>query len=221
MPEMKCQAALIAAIDAMDTLPSTREEKQALVDEWRDKERGLHKRKSEGEVCSRMITVEEIDSILRTQHIRLAEKTGRRQAKVSSSLPDGGPWQRVSKVHGPGCRNTPDAVSVTRAGQVSFPIAMVERRGLSGVSSVVLYRSGLKVRVEMLSTRTGDFIVSFADQRQVRCKRLIEAIGVTPGRYPMTVVKEKPFTVEIDFAARIGDLVYTGGRHGRRRDHAG
>jgi hypothetical protein len=226
MPEVKCLSSLIKALDATDPPPVTQEEKQAWVDEWREKERRLHTKKSEAEIAASMITVAEIDSILRTKHIRkevqIHPRKGRRKTEPAVAAGDG--WERVRVRRGGGPRNPAGTISVTKAGQVVFPVATVAEHQLTRFRSMDVYRKERVLRFDLRTDGEGDYKVNFASKnvkdRHLRCKRELVDLGVASGLYRVIVMQAKPLVLTVDLDDRVGDLELGRGCHVRRQRRA-
>jgi hypothetical protein len=62
-----------------------------------------------------------------------------------------------------------------------------------------------KLRLAFYEDRAGPgLFVNFTAIRQVRCRGFLKSLGIEPGHYLAIKVKEKPLTLEVDFANRIG-----------------
>jgi len=71
IPQVMCLPELIRELDGMDCQPQTLAEAEALVPQWRARERELHLGKI-GEVASLWITPQDILTIVRTKRLREA-----------------------------------------------------------------------------------------------------------------------------------------------------
>jgi len=179
MPEIKCQQAMIEAIDAMKNPPSTDEEFKKIIDHWRRIEKGEpHNSEVAAHQAIAMINRAEIESILRTRKFREQSATERRAYSSGQGLPMG-----------------VGVVSVTTQGRdttMNFGASTVREWGMARFRSCDIFVPASReyMRFVFYENQVGAFATSWRRPPfLLRCANLIRELNIPRTRYELIPLK--------------------------------
>lgn len=201
--DIRCMAHMIDAIDAMDPQPQTEEEKLAVVAEWRQRELALHDDPARGHAAANLISLREIDVILRTQKFRREAGATEKRGWAKSGQKRSGRIRRKSDLPA-------DVVTITHDLFLRFNADFYQAHGIAEFRRVKVYflvgamKRGQRVmRIEFYPRAEGPGRrVDLSKTKRVR----ISEMAVVPGHYRVCKIDTSPLAFEANMDEKVGDV---------------